>query len=399
MEFLKFLGKNAKDRFYARDFRNNYRFRPDVNPPRIKFEGYVNFVFNRDLASFLGMENNTYKTNITSLVRRATLPSVSFKNLTKNQYNKKKIISTGVEYAPIDIAVFDTLNNEWLQLLMRYFSYLYMNPRNKGDSDNRDIKLNTVAEYENFGSTFGGTGFKSGEAGLNLQANKQFFERIDIIMYHGGKGVQYSMTGPLINSFSFGDIDYSANEFVEFTMQFEYENFTTFDIANFDLTGVDLDRFEKVNGLDFASDEILVKPLGIVQPGTDMEFLGQHDASASGYGTRGRTAQGQFVGATREESILSTTETTGADDNDINNTINAGTSATGTTYTAIDDPFSTDPSENILKGLLNTAILSKLSGNDVGDAVKNYTLSVAANAVTDSLANVSSAPVKPAKDE
>ena len=66
MEFLKFLGKNAKDKFYARDFRNNYRFRPDVNPPRIKFEGYVNFVFNRDISTFLGMENNTYKTNNTS---------------------------------------------------------------------------------------------------------------------------------------------------------------------------------------------------------------------------------------------------------------------------------------------------------------------------------------------
>ena len=85
MEFLKFLGKNTKSKFYARDFRNNYRFRPDVNPPRIKFEGYVNFVFNRDLSSFLGLENNTYKTNITSLVRRASLPQVSFKNAIKNQ--------------------------------------------------------------------------------------------------------------------------------------------------------------------------------------------------------------------------------------------------------------------------------------------------------------------------
>ena len=102
MEFLKFLGKNTKDKFYARDFRNNYRFRPDVNPPRIKFEGYVNFVFNRDLASFLDLENHTFKTNISSLVRRAKLPQVQFKNIVKNQYNKKKIVSTGVEYTPID---------------------------------------------------------------------------------------------------------------------------------------------------------------------------------------------------------------------------------------------------------------------------------------------------------
>jgi len=395
MEFLKFLGKNAKSKFYARDFRNNYRFRPDVNPPRIKFEGYVNFVFNRDLSSFLGLENNTYKTNITSLVRRAQLPSVNFKNTVKNQYNKKRIVTTGVEFPPIDITVYDTLNNEWLQLLMRYFSYLYMNPRNKSAEGDRDIKMNTPQEFETINSKFGGSSFKSGEAGLNLQQNKQFFERIDIIMYHGGKGVQYSMTAPLINSFNFGDIDYSSSEFVEFTMQFEYENFTTFDIANFDLTGVDLDRFEKVNGLDFASDQVMIKPLGIVQPGTDMEFLGEHNNK---FGTRGRTAQPQYVQpVSTEKDQGAESEKTQTDSNEQIDP-SAGTTAIAGTYDRIDHPFSQDPTQDIGafgKQLFNTAILSKLSGNDVGDAVKNYTLDVLTNKAVNAIEN---APVKPAKD-
>ena len=378
MEFLKFLGKNAKSKFYARDFRNNYRFRPDVNPPRIKFEGYVNFVFNRDLASFLGMENNTYKTNISSLVRRATLPTVNFKNVTKNQYNKKRIVSTGVEFAPVEITVFDTLNNEWLQLLMRYFSYLYMNPRNKNDVGDRDVHMNTPAGLEN-NSEFGGTSFKSGEAGLNLQRDKQFFERIDIIMYHGGKGVQYSLTGPLLNSFSMGDMDYSSNEFVEFTMNIEYENFTTFDIANFDLGAVDLDRFEKVNGLDFASDEVMIKPLGILGSGSEMEFLGQHDTN---YGTRGRTVQPQ-LDPIQYDTNTGDVITTGKKED---------TTAKASTYDAIDNPFSLDPSKNILKGLLNTAVLSKLTGNDVSDSVKNYTLTAITRAATDKMADVKAAP-------
>lgn len=377
MEFLKFLGKNAKSKFYARDFRNNYRFRPDVNPPRIKFEGYVNFVFNRDLAEFLEMENNTYKTNISSLVRRATLPTVNFRNVTKNQYNKKRIVSTGVEFAPVEITVFDTLNNEWLQLLMRYFSYLYMNPRNKNDVGNRDVHMNTPAGLEN-NSEFRGKAFKSGEAGLNLQRNKQFFERIDIIMYHGGKGVQYSLTGPLLNSFTMGEMDYSSNEFVEFTMNIEYENFTTYDIANFDLSAVDLDRFEKVNGLNFASDEVMSKPLGILGSGTDMEFLGQHDNT---HGTRGRTVQPQTV-PIQYNTNPDLTKIAGYKEN---------TTAEAITYTAIDNPFSLDPSKNILSGLLNTAILSKLTGNDVSDSVKNYTLTAITKAATDKMADVKDA--------
>lgn len=370
MEFLKFLGKNTKSKFYARDFRNNYRFRPDVNPPRIKFEGYVNFVFNRDLASFLDMESHTFKTSISSLVRSATLPGVTFKNIVKNQYNKKKIVSTGLDYSPVDIRVFDTLNNEWLQILMRYFSYLYMNPRNRNADGDRDVYMNTDSKFENGGSTFGGTQFKSGEAGLNLQRTKQFFERIDIILYHGGKGVQYSMTGPLINSFTFGDIDYSANDLVEFNIQFDYENFTTFDIANFDLTGVDLDRFEKVVGLDFASDEVMVKPLGIVDDGMDMEFLGNHDNQ---FGTRGRTVQ-PLIAPVNEEKPTATSTTSDKTETDNDKEKAGGTSPSVGTYDQIDTPFSADPTKNVGKNLLSTAILAKLSGNHVGDALKNYAL-------------------------
>jgi len=393
MNFLKFLGKNTKSKFYARDFRNNYRFRPDVNPPRIKFEGYVNFVFNRDLASFLDMENHTFKTNISSLVRRAKLPSVTFKNLVKNQYNKKKIVTTGVEYAPVEIAVFDTLNNEWLQVLMRYFSYLYMNPRNRNATGDRDIKVNTDSALENPSSSFGGTSFKSGEAGLNLQRTKQFFERIDIIMYHGGKGVQYSMTNPLINSFDFGDIDYGSNEFVEFTIQCDYENFTTFDIANFDLSGVDLDRFENVLDLKFASDEVLVKPLGIIDDGTDMEFLGNHDGK---FGTRGRTLQPQTP--EKKEEVKPPKSDDASSEGDETKKKAGGTKPTPSTYDVIDLPLSQNPNEFPGKSLLSTAILAKLTGNHVGDAVQNYVLSVAERELLKKEANTEPAPVKPPKD-
>lgn len=385
MEFLKFLGKNTKSKFYARDFRNNYRFRPDVNPPRVKFEGYVNFVFNRNLASFLDINNATYKTNITSLVRRATLPQVTFKNQVRNQYNKRRIVTSGVEYAPVDIAVFDTLNNEWLQLLMRYFSYLFMNPRNKNDSNDRDIKLFTNAGFEK--GDFAGTSFKSGEAGLNLQRDKQFFERIDIIMYHGKRGVQYSLTNPIINNFSFGEIDYSSNEAVEFQMTLDYENFTTYDLANFELTAVDLDRFENVNGLRFQNDEVLVKPLGIVTDPTDMEFLGQHD---NNYGTRGRTNQPQNLSGSGNND-----STSGPGVNDETAKQKGGTVASKGTYEAIDTPFSGDPNEGVGKGFLSTAIMAKLTGNDVGDAVKNYTIEVIGNKAKEKFANVETAPERP----
>lgn len=392
MEFLKFLGKNAKNKFYARDFRNNYRFRPDVNPPRVKFEGYVNFVFNRNLASFLDMENHTYKTNITSLVRRANLPQVTFRNQVRNQYNKKRIVTTGVEYAPVSVSVFDTINNEWLQILMRYFSYLFMNPRNKNSDGDRDIHFYTNSSLENINAGFTSTSFKSGEAGFNLQRDKQFFERIDIIMYHGKRGVQYSMTNPIINNFNFGDMDYASNEAVEFTIEFDYENFTTYDLANFELTPVDLDRFEMVNGLRFQNDEVLVKPLGIVSDPIDMQFLGEH---TNDFGTRGRTAQPQA------DLPKGTGNDTSSENSSTDQTSEekGGTTPTISTYGAIDDAWSLDPNDGIGKGLLQTALLAKMTGNDVGDALKNYALQGLANAASDKLKDVQNAPERGSEPE
>ena len=42
-KILDIFGPGGNNNFYARDFRNAYGFRPDTNPPRQKFQGYVSF--------------------------------------------------------------------------------------------------------------------------------------------------------------------------------------------------------------------------------------------------------------------------------------------------------------------------------------------------------------------
>lgn len=292
MKFTKFVGPHSNQKFYARDFRNGYRFRPDVNPVRQKFQGYVNFIFNRNVLQFLANNNLTFKTSISSLVRRATLPAIDYKVQTKNQFNKRRLVQTGLDYKPLEITVYDTINNDWLTVLMKYYAYNFMNPRNKNKFGDRDIELNKDMVNEMFGSSFKGKTFASNEQGLNLQNEANFFERIDIILYHGGKGVQYSVTNPMMLNFNASDIDYSSSEAMDFTMSFDYENFTTYDIANFDLTSVDLDRFEDLpDGFTFYGDDQIIKPLG-AEVETDFEFLGNKASnSGSSTGTRPRTAQ------------------------------------------------------------------------------------------------------------
>ena len=61
-----------------------------------------------------------------------------------------------------------------------------------------------------------------------------------------------------ITAFRTKEIDYASSEFMEFTITADYENFTTYDIANFDLTKVDSDRFEDLpDGFEFYGDDLL----------------------------------------------------------------------------------------------------------------------------------------------
>lgn len=259
------LGSQAEN-FRLRDFRNASHLRPDVNPPRQQFQGYVNFILNRDLFGFLFADNGStqFRTQISSLVRTADLPSVNFNTETKNAYNAKKIVNTGVEYQPVNMTVFDTMGNEWLSTLMRYFSYHYMDPRNKQEAGNRDIEGsvpraggvdNISTEFGMSSGTAGGisgqTGFDSNKAGYNPQQTANFFERIDYVLYHGNKGVQYSIINPVLTSFKPGSIDYASSNPMEFALSFAYERFTVYNVLNFDLSEEDVDRFENTDGVTF----------------------------------------------------------------------------------------------------------------------------------------------------
>ena len=291
------LGLGGGKKFYMRDFKNAYKFRPDTNPARQRFQGYVNFIFNRSLFSDLysdsGDASNEFRTTISSLVRTADLPSVSFKTEVKNSYNRKKIVNTGVEYEPVNITVFDTVGNEWLITLMKYFAYHYMDPRNKFDSG-RDIESMTAAgdgSWEDLNSFFGKDGtWDSNVAGYNVNYDPHFFERIDYVLYHGNKGVQYSIINPVLRSFKTTEIDYSSSEFREFQLSFDYERFTVYNIANFGLSEADLDRFENASNLTGPAFE--AGPTLLAMEETPLGILGQAGATA---GLRYRSPQPVIV--------------------------------------------------------------------------------------------------------
>jgi len=292
---MRFLNIGGNRKFYLKDFRNAYQFRPDVAPPRQKFQGYVNFVLNRRLINdpnFGATDNIEFRTRISSLVKTATLPEVGFKTEIHNSFNKKKIVQTGTEYSPVSITVHDTIQNEWITLFMKYFSYLYQDPKNKFEGQDRDPvgyfkswhKMNYESKHGGFGNSRVNDGFDSNSFGLNLTQEVNFFERIDMILYHGQKGIQYSLMNPVMSKMSFSQIDYADSGFMDFQMDFEYEYFTTSNVYNFELGELDRARFEDVSNIDLPGTYVSSrKPVALNE--SNVSVLG------SALDQRGRTPQ------------------------------------------------------------------------------------------------------------
>ena len=385
---LDFLGKYSGDqKFLLRDFRNAARLTPGVNPPRQKFEGYVNFILNRELYSTLygDQASNEFRTQISSLVRTADLPSVVFQTETKNAFNKKRIVNTGVTYNPVSMTVFDTVGNEWITTLMKYFSYHFMDPRNNQKSDDRDIAAGNIREggVENTNSSYGpatgfDVGFNSNDAGYNLNASAQFFERIDYVLYHGNKGVQYSIINPMMSEFKPGSIDYSSSDVQEFSMTFDYERFTVYNKLNFDLAAEDVDRFEELGAItgDLFEGGDETKPL-VLQEANErtLGYLGSEEER------RARSSQPAYTkpapptppadGSTSED-----TESSGSGDETAQNNAPDNESPSGTYSNEIGEGIlagsSADSSlfgSDILGDIADSALSAVLRGQNVKDAV------------------------------
>lgn len=384
--------KGSGNNFYFRDSKNASRFRPDANPVRQTFQGYVNFILNRDVYSALYQDDPTrteFRTTISSLIRTADLPSVKFDTEVMNAYNRKRIVQTGVQYQPVSMTVYDTVGNDWLLMLMKYFAYHYMDPRNRGEEGDRDLeggrRKNDFTELAN--SNFGISDvWDSNKSGFNPNLTKHFFERIDYVLYHGNRGVQYSIFNPVLTGFTPSNIDYSDNAgFRDFQLDFEYEAFTTYSNYNFKLSEEDLDRFEDLS--DFSSiktfqhtdddrkaytlreEEELVNG-STFSTGEKAQFLGAVGSSNE----RPRTPQPQFNPKTGEWAGLSP---------DVQRTRTYGDEAViSSDYNGI---YTDNPFVNTLINVADAGLSAAINGGDVKDAALGAALGGIVPIVTDSI--------------
>ena len=211
---------------YFRNWRNADRFKPNITPPRQKFQGFVEFHFNPAIAEVID-NSSAFRSQISTLVQTAKIPEITFQTTVKRQYNHRRIVQTGVDYGPCSITVVDTVANEWLTLFMKYFAFQYNDPRNRTDTGNGNLRDPEPKQWETNAisttkpSEFMAESYNSNDAGLDIHNETHFIDSIRIINYHGGRGVEYILFRPQITSFTPETLDYSDSGFRTFDIELE----------------------------------------------------------------------------------------------------------------------------------------------------------------------------------
>lgn len=232
---------------YLRDYNTASQiFRTGVyrGSPKFKFLFHTYFDINPE-AYDQGL--NTGR-NFGLEVRDAKLPSYSFKTAVLNQYNRKRIVQTKINYEEVTITFFDDNNNVINKLWEAYYKYYYADGNKPkvvfgsippGGVPNTQVGSGGVTTTNNSstynsrniyddsitGNTDWGYIGETNKPGAASGKKVPFFKNITVFGFSPGNNfTAYTLVNPLITSFSHDTFNYDEGSGVmKNTMRLDYE--------------------------------------------------------------------------------------------------------------------------------------------------------------------------------
>jgi hypothetical protein len=146
------------------------------------------------------------------LCKTVELPKFNFEMVTKNQYNRKKLLYKSMNYEPVNITMHDDntgiVNSLWA---IYYAAYI------------QDRKLPFNA-YEDLHYRNAGTSFDNYRYGLDNDKRGDFFKSISIYTMSRSRFNGYTLVNPRIQSWNHGNVDYADGGVMESAMTIQYES-------------------------------------------------------------------------------------------------------------------------------------------------------------------------------
>jgi hypothetical protein len=186
---------------------NQYRL-----SPRTKFNFYVQFEVDKTVLSS-PVFSNKHADEVGYLIKSTDLPKYKFETVTKNQYNRKKIVYKNFSYDALSMTFRDdsagVMNAMWALYMSSYVQ----------------DRSNPTAAYGNTKLRPSDTPIDSFRYGLDRpNRTVDFFKSINIYMMSRKRFIGYTLINPKITTWNHGNADYTANEVNENQMTVEYES-------------------------------------------------------------------------------------------------------------------------------------------------------------------------------
>lgn len=245
--FVQNLLKDAANGFFGNEYVRDYThaaktFRGNSYQyaPKYKFLFHVYFEINPAVYA----KGIAQGANFGLAVKTVDLPKYNITTATMNQYNRKRLVQTKIQYQPINIAFHDDNGNLINDMWYNYYTYYFKDANkptvssagrtaqsaNTGSADynSRNLYKPDITGDEDWGY-IGETGQQSGTTSQSSQGISKipFFKNIQIHGFNQHNFVKYTLINPVITAFNHDTYDYSqGNGVMSNTMSIDYETVT-----------------------------------------------------------------------------------------------------------------------------------------------------------------------------
>jgi hypothetical protein len=179
--------------------------------PKQKFLYHVSFSINTDALKNTSLDQR-HRNEINLMVKTIALPNFTIGTETLNQYNRKKIVHTKIDYLPITVKFNDDNMGLVNQLWQNYYGYYF--------ADSRTSK-SIPGSYNR--TSMRGKEFIRGRYGFDNDSPIPFFRKVTIYQMARHQYVSYTLVNPVITAWNHEQLDYKSSEPHENSMTLGYE--------------------------------------------------------------------------------------------------------------------------------------------------------------------------------
>jgi len=297
-----FLGSD-----YLKDYKHaskTFRSAGYELAPRFKFLFHVHFNLNvtelPGLRSAFGAQDQS---NLSVLVKNITLPNYSLDVDEFNQYNRKRLVHSKINYEPVTVEFHDDGADLVRNLWFKYFSYYYKDPSqpysgpeasaagvNNAPVGQSNYNTRDIYSQNRAGNDWG----YSAEDNTGSGTKPSFFKDITVYGFNQHDYVSYTLINPQITEMRHDQYDYSqGGEPMANTMTIKYETVKYGAGALNGKTGAPIPGFANPAHYD-------KEPSALSQPGSNSSILGNGGLLDAGVGIFEDLSTGDVLGAAKK---------------------------------------------------------------------------------------------------